>query len=140
MKANCSKHINDKRIVFQENKSKLTIINPTQISVEKVEVDGCEITNGIRCDFFMQKPKEKKRDIEYYIELKGQDLKHAIAQIERTISILSNDAKKQKKVSFIICTRSPMNSTAIQNLRVNFKKKFNLNLIVKSSPYEYPLD
>jgi len=140
MKAHCSEHINHKRIVFQENRSKLTVLNPKQILVEKVEVDGCEITNGIRCDFFMQKAKENERDIEYYIELKGQDLEHALEQLKRTISELSKDAKKQKKVSFIICTRSPLSSTKIQNFRVQFKKKFNSSLIIKSSPYEYPLD
>lgn len=138
MKTHCSKHINHKRIVFQEMRSKLTILNPKQVLVEKVEVDGCEITKGIRCDFFMQKAKEK--DIEYYIELKGQDLKHALEQIERTISILSEDAKKQKKVSFIICTRSPLSSATIQNFRVRFKKKFNSSLIIRSSPYEHPLE
>lgn len=132
MKAKCSTTNKNKLVVFQEMRSKLIIENKNQVTATKVEVDGCEITTGIRCDYLYL-----INDLELFIELKGQDIQHALEQLEATINKLSKDAKGQKKKSFIICTRSPLNSASIQNFRVKFRKRFNSHLIVKSSPYEH---
>lgn len=132
MKQKCCTTNKNKLVVFQENRSKLTIENSKQVKATKVEVDGCEITSGIRCDFLYL-----INETELYIELKGQDLEHALEQLEATIKKLSKNPKKLKKKSFIICTRSPLNSASIQNHRVKFKKHFNSDLIVKSSPYKH---
>lgn len=134
MKPECGIDVKDKIIVFEENRSKLVLLNPLQIKVRKIIVDGCEITVGIRCDYLCL-----AKDIEHYIELKGQDLDHALKQIERTISLLSTDKKKQLKISFIICTRSPATSASIQNLQTSFRRNYNSYLIIKSSPHEYKL-
>ncbi len=116
--------------VFQEEKSILRLTNKDRVSSTKIKVDGCEITEGIRCDYL-----HLAKDLEIYIELKGQDLPHAIKQIEQTIALLSSDARKHKKISYIICTRSPMSSTEIQNYDKKFRKKYSSRLIIKSSPY-----
>tara|TARA_R100000935_G_C2780916_1_gene141666 strand:- start:188 stop:595 length:408 start_codon:yes stop_codon:yes gene_type:complete len=126
----CQESTKDKIIVFSEKRSKLIVKNDSQKDVLKVTVDGCEITSGIRCDYLMI-VNEK----EYFIELKGQDVNHAIEQIEETIKSLSSDAKNSEKVSFIICTRSPLASTSIQNFQVKFRKKFRCKLIIKNSPH-----
>lgn len=134
MKKECSEIVDHKEIVFKENRSKLSILNPNRLIGTRVEVDGCEITEGIRCDFLLL-----IKSLEMFIELKGQDIHHAIEQLERTMSLLSEDLRKQKKIAFVICTRSPINSATIQNLRVNFKKKYNADLLVKSTPYKYKI-
>ncbi|WP_298884260.1 hypothetical protein [uncultured Polaribacter sp.] len=134
MKDKCTQTTNNKLIVFQENRSKLIVSNKAQIETTKVVVDGCEITSGLRCDFMLL-----AQDLEYFIELKGQHIDHAIKQLITTINKLSSNPKKMKKTSFVICTRSPINSASIQNLQVKFKKNFNSKLIVRSSPYKHEI-
>jgi len=131
MKKECTTRTKQKIITFSEKRSTLILKNTNQIIATCVVVDGCEITSGVRCDHFML-----ANDVEHYIELKGQDLTHAIDQIISTIKALSINISKQAKISYIICTRSPLNSTAIQNLQVQFRKNYNSRLIIKSSPYQ----
>lgn len=130
--ANCKITNNNKIYVFSEKQSKLTLENTKEQLSTKIEVDGCAINDtGIRCDYMLVPP-----DQEFYIELKGQDIEHAIKQIERTIQLLSSDARNIVKRSYIICSRSPLNSTAIQSYQYSFKKKFNSKLIIRSSPHK----
>ena len=97
MKEECTITNKNKLIVFQENRSKLTIENIDEVEGSKIIVDGCEITEGLRCDFMYL-----IKGIEFFIEVKGQDLEHAISQLKTTISKLSENPKKSKKKSFII--------------------------------------
>jgi hypothetical protein len=132
MKEECCITNNNKLVVFEEARSKLVIENKDEVVATKVTVDGCEITSGIRCDYMFL-----IKDSEIFIELKGQNLKHAIEQIETTILKLSSNSKMKKKKSFIICTRSPLTSASIQNIRVKFRKNYNSEFIVKSSPHKH---
>jgi hypothetical protein len=134
MKEECTITNKNKLVVFQENRSKLTIENIDEVEGSKIIVDGCEITEGLRCDFMYL-----IKDIEFFIEVKGQDLEHAISQLKTTITKLSQNPKKAKKKSFIICTRSPLSSASIQNLQVKFRKNYNSELIIKSTPYKYKI-
>ena len=134
MKQECTENSDKKIIVFQENRSKLIIHNKSQIQTSKVAVDGCEITKGLRCDYMLL-----GEGLEYFIELKGQDIKHAIKQLETTINKLSSDSKNMDKTSFVICTRSPISSASIQNLQVKFKKNFSSKLIIRSTPFTHIL-
>lgn len=129
MKQECTTRTKQKIITFSEKRSTLILKNTNQVEATCVVVDGCQITSGIRCDHLML-----AKEVEHFIELKGQDLMHAIAQLIASIKTLSSNPKKQPKISYIICTRSPLNSTAIQNLQVQFRKNYNSQLIIKSSP------
>lgn len=129
MKKECITRTKQKIISFSEKRSTLILNNTNQVEVTCVVVDGCQITSGIRCDHLML-----AKEIEHFIELKGQDLMHAIEQLITSIKTLSSNASKQPKISYVICTRSPLNSTAIQNLQVQFRKNYNSQLIIKSSP------
>jgi hypothetical protein len=128
----CRNISSQKLFVYQEMRSKLTLENVDSIESTSVRVDGCEINdNSIRCDFM-----HLAKGIEFYIELKGQDLEHALDQIKSTIIRLSSNIKKGNKISYIICTRSPMSSSEIQNHKLDFRKKFNSKLEIKSSPFK----
>ncbi len=121
----------NKIFTFTEQRSSLTLLNTDQVTSTKIHVDGCEINDsGIRCDYM-----HIAKETEMYIELKGQDLIQAMDQIIRTIGMLSFDPKKCKKLSYIICTRSPLTSTEIQIYDRQFRAKFNSKLIIKSSPF-----
>jgi hypothetical protein len=128
----CRTTSKNKIFKFKENRSELTLVNTDQVDSIHVVVDGCEITdNGMKCDYL-----HIAKGIEIYIELKGQDLTRAIKQIERTMAILSANVQKQPKISYIICTRSPLASTEIQTYDRMFRQKYNSKLIVKSSPFQ----
>ncbi len=72
LKPKCIEELNNERIVFGENKSKLTLINKRKLKCKKIKVDGCQIEEGIKCDYALFND-----EVECYIELKGQDIKHA---------------------------------------------------------------
>lgn len=128
----CSIESSQKLFTFEEKKSKLTLENVDQVISTKILVDGCAINDEtIRCDYMLL-----AKGIEFYIELKGQDLVHAVDQIKATIKRLSADFKSKNKKSYIICTRSPLSSTQIQNIKYDLLKNYNSDLQIKSSPYK----
>jgi len=113
-------------LVLRENKSKIEINNAK--GVQKVTVDGCAITDGIRCDYMVIIPGT----VEIYIELKGHNVCHAVEQIKRTIEILSIDKFNFPKKSYIICSRFPRQTTDIQNLQKHFWTKYKSKLSFES--------
>lgn len=78
-------------------------------------------------------------EIEIYVELKGSDIVHAVEQLESTIRLLSDNPQKIKKLCFVVSTRVPRQTTSIQQLQSQFKKKFNANFRVKNIQDEYDL-
>jgi len=131
IKAKCSEIVKDKLIVLSENKSKVIFQNKSEEPVTKVEVDGCQIDdNGPKCDYLVLKDKN-----EYFVELKRQDIDHAFEQLIRTMSLLRKN--KGLVTCFVICTRSPLNSTKIQNKASYFRKKYDAKFIVKKSGFKY---
>lgn len=128
----CRRTSNQKIFVYEEKKSKLTLENKDQVDSVSIIVDGCEINDStIRCDFF-----HIAKETEFYIELKGQDIEHAVKQIISTIKRLSSNERTQRKKSYIICTRSPLSSSKIQNYKYLFRKNYNSDFVVKSSPFK----
>jgi hypothetical protein len=128
---NCEKTSKDQLFTFSEKRSTLILENINKVDSTVITVDDCAIIDGIRCDYL-----HIAKNIEMYIELKGQDISHAIDQIERTIKMLSKNKESHSKVSYIICTRCPISSTEIQHYAWRFRKKYNSKLIIKSSPYK----
>ena len=98
------------------------------MAYQKVDVDGCTITGkAIRCDKLLLSSDEHQ---EYYVELKGTDVKHAISQIEETIKKLGefDDCRR----AYIISTNvAPAFTTYIQMKAKSFKDKFKALLIVR---------
>ena len=63
-------------------------LNPTEREVEKIEVDGCVITEGIRCDWLVRLNDATSKE-EIYVELKGSDVYHAVEQLQASVERLS---------------------------------------------------
>lgn len=136
----CEKASSDKLIPLQENKSKCVIENPNKFTVYIVQVDGCAIKEGLRCDYLVfPNPKDIKKTLEIYIELKGSQISHAIEQLEATMRQLSDNTAKAEKVCIIVSTRCPITGTDIQNFKTKFKKTYNAKLEVKNKTYTYCL-
>ena len=129
---NCEATVNHRRIVFKENKRKITFYNDDRKSIRRIIIDNCVITEGIKCDYLMI----AEDDTEYYIELKGCDVRYAIQQIIRTIKTVSSDIVGLKKYSYIISSRCPLSSTETQLLRLKFKRRYNSVLKIKTNYYE----
>lgn len=80
----CRNISNQKLFVYQEMRSKLTLENVDSVESTSIKIDGCEINDdSVRCDYM-----HLAKEIEFYIELKGQDLEHALEQIKSTINRL----------------------------------------------------
>lgn len=130
-KPNCTAIITDKILVLEENKRKCIFLNPRNKALTKVIVDGCQITEGTRCDFLVLDSLTS----EYYIELKGKDIPHAIEQLESAIKQLSSSTSVQK-TAIIVTSRYPSNDTSMQRAKAFFKKKYGVNLISKNAKIE----
>ena len=130
IKKKCVEKLTDSRIKCEENKRKIVFINSNRKTINRIKVDNCQIIDGVKCDFLVTYEK-----IENFIELKGENIKHAFAQIIRTITMLGNK-NLQNRNSYIISSRSPLSSTEIQNQRIKFKRKYNSTLIIKNGSIE----
>lgn len=124
----CTQEVTDKRLVVNERKCKCIFLNPNQHLLTKVYVDGCQIIEGVKCDYLILDHCHN----EYFVELKGKDLSHAVKQLEATIQQLSDKNSTVKKQAIIVSSRNPSNDTSIQRAKVIFKKKYNVELISKN--------
>lgn len=127
-KSACTFETTDKLLVVKERKSKCIFSNPNRHTLTKVIVDGCQITDGVKCDYLIL---DHCRN-EYFVELKGKDLPHAVEQLEATIKQLSDKNKTVKKKAIIVSSRNPSNDTSVQRAQKEFKKKYNTELIAKN--------
>ena len=98
-------------------------------------MDGCAIKKGNKCDNLLKEGKRDEEGPEYYVELKGEDVGHALEQIKQTIHTIHNDHSPM--MAFIICTNvSPSLSTKIQQFKSQLKKKYNATLVIKERQLE----
>ena len=128
-----------------KRQSKMTFLDAKRKEILKIHVDGCQITdnNTLKCDFLVIREankQTKEERLECYVELKGQNVIHAIKQIECTIKLLSENAKKQLKYAFVIFSgRGPKYNPTIQSEQKRFKDTYKCRLIVKQKQGEFAL-
>lgn len=131
----CVTETNDSVIKFEEKKSVVKFINPQRLTYKRVAVDGCALKEGVKCDNMLCSADELE---ERYIELKGQDIKHAIEQLATTIVKLGEN--NSRRYAYVSCTKvAPQIRTDIQAAQLKFKRQFNSCLVVKTSPLEVGL-
>ncbi len=135
----CSALITDRKIVLDGRKTtKLYFLNPQQREVEKIEVDGCAITDGARCDWMLLLDDNTSRE-EIYVELKGSKVWRASEQLQATIKRLSKNQLKFSRRCFIVTSRNPMTGTDIQGLQKKFQKNFKADLFISRNNSEVSL-
>jgi DNA-binding protein YbaB len=122
----CEKIITDVEINLSENRSNITFINKNKEDIRKVTVDGCAITQGIRCDWLLIRPDDK----EFFVELKGSDLKHAYEQIERSIKQIAKDCYIREKNIYIVMSKYPSKPPALQFMQRYFQDTYKATLMV----------
>jgi hypothetical protein len=131
----CITETNQSVIKFEENKSVVKFNNPKRLTYKMVAVDGCALTEGVKCDNLLCSADEQE---ERFVELKGQNIKHAIEQLATTIVKLGEF--NSRRYAYVSCTKvAPLIRTDIQAALLRFKKDFNATLLVKTSPIEVNL-
>ena len=104
-----------RKIVPFKDKGRSTYIyiNRSSAHLAKYRVDGCLMTDGVKCDYLLLNCEKKQA---YFIELKGSDVIHAIEQIDRSIDQLKSELPGFACFARIVVTR--VNTT---NLEKNSK-------------------
>ena len=132
MITDCSKLSSNKIIAVSENKRKFTILNSSELKINKVEVDGCYMKSGLKCDYLFEIINKEIIAV-FYVELKGKNIEHAIKQLVSTVSHCKTTHKDIKKECYIIASRIPKSSTSAQNLKKEFKRKYKIQLFIDTS-------
>ena len=120
----------DRRLSHQKIKllgyqtSTLCLLNPKKRQVDQIEVDGCAITQGLRCDWLVRTTDLRLQE-EIFVELKGSDIEYASKQIEASIPKLSSDPSRGQKRCLVALTRVPLAGTDLNRIRIRFKKLYH---------------
>jgi hypothetical protein len=114
-----------------ENKKKFTINNPNKRDVYRVKVDGCLITEGRKCDYLFE--VDNPISMVFYVELKGDDVKHAYEQIIATIEFCENKHRTTIRKCHIVHSSSPKISPTAQVLKKRLKDKYDIISLTHSN-------
>ena len=126
----------------KNNTSKIILENPNREELKIIQIEDCVIpkgTKGGRCDQLIIIPDLLRL---IFIELKGNDVTKAIAQLIDTMNYIKAQcsAIQSYQIDCIICcTRCPLNSTEVQNEKQKFKQKYKANLKIYSGKMTYSI-
>jgi hypothetical protein len=128
----------DKRtyIVCEEKQTKITFHNTSGVTVAKIKIDGCVITDNAvkKCDYLLLCAEIKKA---IFVELKGNKVATAIEQLSATLDnkIIKEPLAQYEKRAYAVVTGNPVNSR-FQNAQARFKNKHKgCTLKVVKSPH-----
>lgn len=117
----CTERTSDSLIVFKENKARISFETPHRKAYDKITVDGCVIKEGNKCDFLLSSCEYGDQ---YFVELKGENLEHAILQLESTFEKLLDNREGVMRMAFVVSSNSGMRiNTHRQQLEKRFKKR-----------------
>lgn len=90
---------------LSENKSTAKICNASRSSMTIVEVDGCYIDDPLqlKCDYLIHRPNVSN----WYLELKGKDIGHALQQIGESIKNINKDFGNLPCGAIVVSSRCP---------------------------------
>ena len=132
----CVKDCADANIVFEQNRRRVCFYNPNRQICKCVQVDGCAITEGIRSDNMLTSHDER---CEYFVELKGTDVKHAIEQLRVSIQTLGEFTDDRS--AYVVSTNvAPALTTTIQRAKRDFRTKLQSELIIKEKQADIRLN
>lgn len=125
---NCIFRTKNKKVVVAENNRSAFFENPTEIDLDRGQVDGCLITGDKeRCDAFV-----RNDDKIWLIELKGRNVEKAVSQIVATSNHIEDEIGGREIIPVIVATRCPAVSgqqkalKGLLKIRGNFANRFVL--------------
>ncbi|MCU0290311.1 MAG: hypothetical protein MUF15_28500 [Acidobacteria bacterium] len=117
--------------------------NPQRKEILEVKVDHCLPIEGKKCDYVLI---SKYENTAHFIELKGNKIKEALAQLENSVKQISNPEKGfisnnfNQKYAYVIPSQyNPKLTTEIQRTQKRFKRDYQTELIVKNNKCEVKL-
>jgi hypothetical protein len=134
--AECIEQHSKKLFVVEENRSRVVFVNAKRRDVEQVEVDGCAIVDGLRCDWLINVDETQQT---VFVELKGSNVPHAVRQLTHAHDEL-RDIRKPNVTWIISSQRCPLASTEVQSLTIKLRKHKGVHLILRNSPVTFSLD
>ncbi len=114
----CTRKTKDSIVQVEENGRRFYIKNQARKQFCIVKIDKCYQIAGIKCDYLIYYPE---KEICMFIELKGKDLKHAVAQLTATIKNLRKNCKKIE--AYAVLSATPKINTSLQNEIINLKRQ-----------------
>ncbi|MEH2014823.1 hypothetical protein [Nostoc sp.] len=124
-KSECTDYCDTRKtIVVRDsgNSQEYRVTNVSSKEFCKIRVDNCLIREGEKCDYLILNCQDK---LAFFVELKGQDLKKALVQIDSSISILTPEIQEFKIYARIVLNRTPspnINSSIEIKLKKRLKK------------------
>ncbi len=127
----CSQNLTSKKIAVSEQGKTFEIINSNAEEIIKTKVDDCLIDDQTKkCDYFFEVKKHKKQ---FFVELKGTNLKKAIEQIENTLKIFKQNYFLREKIcGCIVLSRYPKMDTIRQTEEKRLQKVWRMKLGIQS--------
>ena len=131
----CNSVNKNKIVSVSENKRTFRINNKSLFTINKVEVDGCYILEGRKCDFLFEIIEDDVKEV-FYIELKGKHIEDAIEQLEATLKVCLKLHKTIPRSCYIVASRVPKASTSTQKYKKEFKRKNSVLLHIDTRQKE----
>ena len=131
----CNSSNKNKIVSVSENKRTFRINNKSLFTINKVEVDGCYISEGRKCDFLFEIIEDEVKEV-FYVELKGKHIEDAVEQLESTLKICLELHKTIPRSCYIVASRVPKASTSTQKYKKEFKRKNGVLLYIDTRQKE----
>ena len=80
----CNSTNKNKIVSVSENKRTFRINNKSLFTINKVEVDGCYISEGRKCDFLFEIIENDVKEV-FYVELKGKHIEDAVEPLQQKV-------------------------------------------------------
>ena len=131
----CNSSNKNKIVSVSENKRTFRINNKSLFTINKVEVDGCYISEGRKCDFLFEIIEDEVKEV-FYVELKGKHIEDAVEQLEATLKACLELHKTIPRSCYIVASRVPKASTSTQKYKKEFKRKNGVLLYIDTRQKE----
>lgn len=119
-------------LVVKEHRAIYRLKGLGQASSSVFGVDNYIVTQGCRCDKLLLVSRTANEWVQYFVELKGGDIEHAVKQIYESVkNPIFQDSSNIKRLARIVSSgRIPSNNSnpTVERYRDKLRKEFNCEL------------
>jgi hypothetical protein len=135
----CTEELTDSRITVKRDGRKATFDNVERATIKRIDVDRWILSADTpKADYIVSKPSV----VDVIVELKGQDIDHAVEQIVTTLVKWKKAPPFSNKIGgLIVFTRCPMRAAEIGDMKKRLLVKHDLWMeIDKDQKTEYSFE
>jgi len=120
MSEECVEDLSIPIVTVREQGKRACFLNPDGDSYQRVLVDDCVITEGIRADWIVRKIGHCSA----IVELKGSNVAHACDQLERTFDHPAAKPYLEERVAYlVVSSKSPSFDTKVARAKERAKRR-----------------